>query len=308
MVTMITSVCSKQYAYKKLFAITLFCCFLPLILLYAETSPSDEADWSETEWDAGDMSDEASTAADELFAVINQYGGNPVVDMAGILTLSEQEEIAARFTEFSESLKTDASVVLVPDTGDLTAEAFADDFFDYGGYGYGEDRDGILLLIVTGYGDGSGRRAHISTSGKRTINSVTDSRIDDLLDALIDGGAAEGHYAAGINAYIDELHTIIQSPEQAAAAKLKNSILFALGTGVFVFLISFLVLLKRYKIAGAKPYYNRAKQTQVHFASTDDPLISTNTISTVRPKNKSSGSSTHTSSSGRSHGGGGRSF
>ncbi|AIW90470.1 hypothetical protein JO41_12135 [Treponema sp. OMZ 838] len=294
---MITPVCSKKYAYKKLFAITLFCCFLPLILLYAETSTSDEADWSETEWDA-----------DELFIPVEQFAGNPVVDMAGILTLSEQQEIAARFTEFSESLKTDASVVLVPDTGDLTAEAYADDFFDYGGYGYGEDRDGILLLIVTGYGDGNGRKAHISTSGKRTINTVTDSRIDDLLDALIDGGAADGNYAAGINAYIDELHTIIQSPEQAAATKLKNSILFALGTGVFVFLISFLVLLKRYKIAGAKPYYNRAKQTQVHFASTDDPLISTNTISTVRPKNKSSESSTHTSSSGRSHGGGGRSF
>jgi len=300
MVTMITSVCSKKYAYRKRLITALFCCFLPLILLYAETSTSDEADWSETEWDA-----------DELFAAIKQYAGSPVVDMAGILTLSEQQEIAARFTEFSESLKTDVSVVLVPDTGDLTAEAFADDFFDYGGYGYGEDRDGILLLIVTGYGDGSGRRAHISTSGKRTINTVTDSRIDDLLDALIDGGAADENYAAGINAYIDELHTMIQSPEQAAAAKLKSSLLFALGTGVFVFLISFLVLLKRYKIAGAKPYYNRAKQTQVRFASTNDPLISTNTISTVRPKSNSSGSSgssTHTSSSGSTHGGGGRSF
>ena len=297
MVTMITSVCSKKYAYRKRLITALFCCFLPLILLYAETSTSDEADWSETEWNA-----------DELFAAIKQYAGSPVVDMAGILTLSEQQEIAARFTEFSESLKTDASVVLVADTGDLTAEAYADDFFDYGGYGYGEDRDGILLLIVTGYGDASGRKAHISTSGKRTINTVTDSRIDDLLDALIDGGAADGNYAAGINAYIDKLHTIIQSPEQAAAAKLKNSILFALGTGVFVFLISFLVLCKRYKIAGAKPYYDRAKQTTVRFASVNDPLISTNTISTVRHKNKSGGSSTHTSSSGRSHGGGGRSF
>lgn len=300
MVTMITPVCSKKYAYKKRLITALFCCFLPLILLYAETSTSDEADWSETEWDA-----------DELFIPIEQFAGRPVVDMAGILTLSEQQEIAARFTEFSESLKTDASVVLVADTGDLTAEAYADDFFDYGGYGYGEDRDGILLLIVTGYGDGSGRKAHISTSGKRTINTVTDSRIDDLLDALIDGGAADGNYAAGINAYIDKLHTIIQSPEQAAAAKLKSSLLFALGTGVFVFLISFLILLKRYKIAGAKPYYDRAKQTQVRFASTNDPLISTNTISTVRPKSNSSGSSgssTHTSSSGRSHGGGGRSF
>jgi len=161
MVTMITPVCSKKYAYRKRLITTLFCCFLPLILLYAETSTSDEADWSETEWDA-----------DELFIPIEQFAGRPVVDMAGILTLSEQQEIASRFTEFSESLKTDASVVLVADTGDLTAEAYADDFFDYGGYGYGEDRDGILLLIVTGYGDGSGRKAHISTSGKRTINTL----------------------------------------------------------------------------------------------------------------------------------------
>ena len=299
MVTMMTPVCSKKHIYKKRFMTILFCCLLPFMLC-ADPSDADEWDEKATDWNA-----------DELFAAIKQYAGSPVVDMADILTLSEQQEIAARFTEFSENAKTDAAVVLVPETGDLTAEAFADDFFDYGGYGYGEDRDGILLLIVTGYGDGSGRRAHISTSGKRTINSVTDSRIDDLLDALIDGGAAEGHYAAGINAYIDKLHTIIQSPEQAAAAKLKSSLLFALGTGVFVFLISFLVLLKRYKIAGAKPYYNRTEQTKVHFDSVHDPLISTNTISTVRPKNNSSGSSgssTHTSSSGRSHGGGGRSF
>ena len=299
MVTMITPVCSKKYAYRNRLITALFCCFIPF-MLHADPSASDEADWSETEWDAAD-----------LFIPVEQFAGRSVVDMAGILTLSEQQEIAARFTEFSESLKTDASVVLVPDTGDLTAEAYADDFFDYGGYGYGEDRDGILLLIVMGYGAGSRREAHISTSGKRTINSVTDSRIDDLLDALIDGGAADGNYAAGINAYIDKLNTIIQSPEQAAAAKLKSSLLFALGTGVFVFLISFLVLCKRYKISGAKPYYNRAEQTKVHFNSVNDPLISTHTISTVRPKNNSSGSSgssTHTSSSGRSHGGGGRSF
>ena len=124
MVTMATSACSKKYAYRKRLITTLFCCFRPLILLYAETSTSDEADWSETEWDA-----------DELFIPIEQFAGRPVVDMAGILTLSEQQEIASRFTEFSESLKTDASVVLVADTGDLTAEAYADDFFDYGGYG-----------------------------------------------------------------------------------------------------------------------------------------------------------------------------
>jgi len=300
MVTMITPVCSKKYAYKKLFVMALFCCFLPLILLYAETSTSDEADWSKTEWDA-----------DELFIPIEQFAGRPVVDMAGILTLSEQQEIAARFTEFSESLKTDASVVLVADTGDLTAEAYADDFFDYGGYGTGEDRDGILLLIVTGGESGGRREVYISTSGPRTIRTATDSRVEDLLDALIDGGLAAGNSPAGIDAYIDELHAIIKSPEEAAAAKLKSSLLFALGTGVFVFLISFLILLKRYKIAGAKPYYDRAKQTQVRFASTNDPLISTNTISTVRPKSNSSGSSgssTHTSSSGRSHGGGGRSF
>ena len=299
MVTMMTPVCSKKHTYKKRFMTILFCCLLPSMLC-ADPSDADEWDEKATDWNA-----------DELFAAIQQYSGKAVVDMAGILTLSEQQEIAARFTEFSENEKTDAAVVLVPETGDLTAEAFADDFFDYGGYGYGEDRDGILLLIVTGYGDGSRREAHISTSGKRTINSVTDSRIDDLLDALIDGGAADGNYAAGINAYIDKLNTIIQSPEQAAAAKLKSSLLFALGTGVFVFLISFLVLLKRYKIAGAKPYYNRTEQTKVHFDSVNDPLISTNTISTVRPKNNSSGSSgssTHTSSSGRSHGGGGRSF
>ena len=290
----------------------LFWCVLPFMLC-ADPSAADESDGDAAEWNADATQDAAFIEADDdLLIAAEKYAGAPVADMAGILSRSEISGIAARLTDFSESVKTDAAVVLVPDTGIRTAEEYADDFFDYGRYGTGEDRDGILLLIVTGGESGGRREVYISTSGPRTIRTVTDSRVEDLLDALIDGGLAAGNYPAGIDAYIDELHAIIKSPEEAAAAKLKSSLLFALGTGVFVFLVSFLVLCKRYKIAGAKPYYNRAEQTTVHFDSTHDPLISTNTVSTVRPKNNnsggSSGSSTHTSSSGRTHGGGGRSF
>ena len=38
-------------------------------------------------------------------------------------------------------------IVTVDDTRGKKARDFADDFFDYNGFGYGRDRDGILLLI-----------------------------------------------------------------------------------------------------------------------------------------------------------------
>ena len=34
--------------------------------------------------------------------------------------------------------------------GGKTAEAYADDYYDYNGYGYGENDDGLLLLVSMG--------------------------------------------------------------------------------------------------------------------------------------------------------------
>ena len=41
----------------------------------------------------------------------------------------------------------DVIVVTVASLDGKTAESYADDYFDFNGYGLGQDRDGILLLL-----------------------------------------------------------------------------------------------------------------------------------------------------------------
>ena len=95
----------------------LFCLLLPLLLLYCL----------------------AMTAAAE--------NPNRVVDMADLLTDSEEQALNAQLREISERQQMDVVVVTVDSTDGKTPMEYADDYFDYNGYGYGESRDGVLLLI-----------------------------------------------------------------------------------------------------------------------------------------------------------------
>ena len=83
-----------------------------------------------------------------------------VVDRADLLSESEERERAGRLDRVSAELQCEIAVVTVSSLGGKKAEAFADDFFDQNGYGYGDEDDGVLLLIAV-----TERAWHITTHG-----------------------------------------------------------------------------------------------------------------------------------------------
>ena len=67
----------------------------------------------------------------------------------------------------------DVVIVTVASIEGKTATEYADDYFDYQGYGYGEKSDGILLLV------GMKERVWaISTHGSLGISAFTDAGLD----------------------------------------------------------------------------------------------------------------------------------
>ncbi|MEL3911477.1 TPM domain-containing protein [Treponema pedis] len=241
-----------------------------------------------------------------LFAVIPVFGKELLVDNEGILTADEAAEITDYLKKVSEKSKSDTVIVIVSETGGKTPEEFADDYFDYNGYGQGPEKEGSLLLFVTGNGTSGSRHVHISTHGEKTIFAITDSRIEKLLDTVIDGGLKDGEYKAAFNAYIKRL-----------SGYFYNSLSFmevavSLAVGLMMFFAKFFGTQSSYKAKKVQAFYNTDKNAVARFNPVKDVFLSTNTVSRIIPKsneNSSSGkSSTHTSSSGESHGGGGRSF
>ena len=87
-----------------------------------------------------------------------------LVDGMNFLTESEAAEVEAKLNEISDKYNMDFVIVTTDNLEGKTKMEFADDYYDYNGYGVGRrgDRSGALLLV---YYNGYGTERWISTRG-----------------------------------------------------------------------------------------------------------------------------------------------
>ena len=210
------------------------------------------------------------------FVTIVSADINFVVDDANLLSSEEEQQLREDLASFKEQYNMDAVIVTSNDLGGKSQMDYADDYFDYNGYGVGEDKSGLLLLI-----DMDDRKVWISTSGE-AIKYFTDSRIQNIVDDI--------------------------------TTQLKNADYFegcnGLGAGLIVASVVSLLVVNSYKNSKSISTANYVDRNSIVFTRKKDRFISTYTSKTKIERNNSSsgGSSTHTSSSGNTHGGGGGSF
>ncbi|MDD6528250.1 MAG: TPM domain-containing protein [Oscillospiraceae bacterium] len=226
-----------------------------------------------------------------------------VVDQANLLSDSEEKVLTERLEEISDRFELDLAVVTVTDFGGKTPEDFADDFYDYNGYGRGENADGALLVYKPGkQGD---RRLQISTCGK-AIDALTDAKIDSILNGIKDYFINED-YIGGFNAFADQCDDAFEIEFNPSVSPFWIPICLIIG-----FVIAFAITKIRTNSLKSVRKKVDASDYATGVAVTDrsDVFLYRNVSKTPIPKDTGSGggSSTHTSSSGRSHGGGGASF
>ena len=93
--------------------------------------------------------------------LIPTHAASPrLVDDADLLSESEETALTEKLDTASMELGFDLVVVTTFDTDGLSSRDYADDYFDYNGYGFGTNHDGALLLI-----DMQNRVVWLSTSG-----------------------------------------------------------------------------------------------------------------------------------------------
>ncbi len=226
-----------------------------------------------------------------------------VVDQANLLSDSEEKVLTERLEEISDRFVLDLAVVTVTDFGGKTPEAFADDFYDYNGYGRGEDADGALIVYKPGAA--GQRRIQISTCGK-AITALSDydisSIIDDLKAYFIDED------------YVGAFYAFAELSERCFEVEFEPSVSFFWIPVCLI--IGFVVALAIMKVSTRSLKSVRHKVDAGDYAGNivvtgrSETFLYRNVNKTPIPKDtgSSGGSSTHTSSSGRSHGGGGASF
>lgn len=263
---------------------------------------------------------------------VDASDGRRVYDMAGLLTEDEIAGFEQTIGEYRDRMKLDIVVVTTEDSEGKSAMEYADDFYDYGGFGYGRLKNGVLFLI-----DMDNRELYVSTSGD-VIRLLTDSRIESILDDVY-VGAGRSDFADSVDAFLKDMDQYyrmgIESGQynydtETGRISIHRSIrwyelLLALAVSGFVAGSVCMGVVNRYGMKKERRQaanYLMAYRADCRFEyqNQTDNLVNKFVTTAIIPRQQnhsgggSSGgshsgrSSTHSSSSGRSHGGGGRKF
>lgn len=231
-----------------------------------------------------------------------------VYDYAQVLTPTEEKELKKDIDLYIANHNMDMALVTVKYHNKNNTMEYADDFYDYNGFGIGENYDGIIFVIdfTFGYTD-----IWMSTTGK-AIKVYTDSRINNILDAV----AAKKNYGyyEMFNAFVDETYYYasiglsVYSGNDTYDNNTINWQMIAILSLVVPSLIILILVLKNRMVKPATTASHYLVDGSVVINVKNDRFLTTHTTSVRINESSSSGggSSTHRSSSGRSHGGGGR--
>ena len=249
-----------------------------------------------------------------------------LVDQADILTDEEEATLLAKLDKISEELQFDIVIVTTKSTGRRTPEEFADDYYDYNGFGFGENHDGCACMFSTEFRD-----CHISTTGEGETAINGDYCIGYLLNTDEFSKAMVDHeYYKAFQRFPDFVKMCVDESRENKpfsnrhrindAKNKKIGVAVSLVIGLIISAIVTRVVKSGYtdavhKNSGAGNYL--VENSLVLYESQDQFLYTT-VDRTKRSNDSDSGSSGssggsyvsghHTGSSGTSHGGGGRRF
>lgn len=242
-----------------------------------------------------------------------------LVDWADLLSDDEETELLNKLDEISERQQVDIVVLTIDSLGGESVVSYADDFYDFKGYGYGAGHDGILFLISM-----EERDWYISTAGYG-ITALTDAGMgymsEEFLPYLSDGEYAEAFsvFADLCDEYITQARKGVpydtgNAPKEpfGFARHLAIDLPIAFVIALIVTVIMYGQLKTVHSQSGADGY---VADGGLRLSRRNDLFLYRNVTRRERPKESSSGSShrsggssTHRSSSGRSHGGRGGKF
>lgn len=131
-----------------------------------------------------------------------------VIDRAGILNPQEEELIEQRIRTISADTGKDIAVYT-----DVTAygwphEIFADDVYDFLGFGLGDDYSGLVLVVIMDPAD-RGFATSAGGSVQKLFNEKNANELDDILyDHFV-----QGAYGAGVLDWVDHVENLYTTGE-----------------------------------------------------------------------------------------------
>ena len=258
-----------------------------------------------------------------------------VIDNANLFSTSEVSRMNESIARVEKEHQVDLVVLSTYAVPDDYSESmwrvrdYADDFYENGGYGMGDDFSGMLILL-----DMNNRVMWLSTGGVM-IDYITDSREEGILDVAY-SYLSSGRYGEAMIAALNRTENYMNKGRAEGTfrydevtgkrlsgvynALTSGETMLAAVAGGAVALVFWLSIHGSYNLRGSTYSYDRSANTSVTLTRDDEVFV--RQFSRRTPRNTGShgapggrgggrpvgGSGVHRSSGGRSHGGGGRRF
>jgi len=231
------------------------------------------------------------------------FARDRIVDNAGLLSSGEKAQLSKLMDAIAAAYNFDLVIVTEKDIGSKSPMDYADDFFDYNGYGLGEDRDGCLFLQVT-----RGRDYWFSTSGRGMKLLDGNSTAFNKLEADVLRHLKTDQYFSAYEAFINNMEKFLSLEARGRSYNLfyEMNLIFTVVAWVIAFIIGLLI------VSGWKRKMDTAfLQTHASayivpgslvFKEQKDRFLFSR-VTKIRRQTQSSSGGSHSSSSGRSHGG-----
>lgn len=234
-----------------------------------------------------------------------------LADNAGLLSASENSRLLSKLDEISQRQNFDIVIVTVDSLGGKSAMEYADDYYDYNGY----LQDGVLLLVSM-----EARDWWVSTAGFG-ITAITDAGLEYMSDKFLPY-LSDGEYFKAFDKFAALCDDFVTKAKTGSAYDKGNLpkepfpvfmfIFISLAAGFIVAFAAVSVMKGKLKSVRRQHAANSyIKAGSVNITDSRDMFLYSKLDRRLKPQTSSGsggGSFTHTSSSGRTHGGGGGKF
>lgn len=241
------------------------------------------------------------------FTAFAEFVNSAIVDNAGYLVQGELESLTEMLDKVRNEYNFEVAIYTEEQMSSDTVQDEADDIYDYGGYGAGENADGIMLYICR-----DTREYHFTTNGKG--REYFNQNGLAYLESKVLPHLSDDNYYKAFKAYIETSDELLKMARDGNPYNEKNlSTKYIMGVILFCLIAPLAVAyfmmqnkLKKMKTAVENDYAaNYVKPGSMNISVSRDLFLYSRVTKTEKPK---SNSGTHTSSSGRTHGGRGGSF
>lgn len=218
-----------------------------------------------------------------------------VYDDADLLGYGEASELQDKLARISDTYDAQVVVVTLESTNGQDIEYFVDDVYDGMDFGYGEDRDGVLLLVCI-----NDRKYQIVCNGF-VNDAIDEDAIEEICDA-IEPDLKDGDYEDAFDEFADQCEYYLDGYINGFPFQFGISLAIALGVGIVVGLVVVLIMKGQLKSVRKQDLaHNYLKSGSMKVRISND-LFLYKTV--TRTKKESSSSSRSSGGSSRSKGGG----